>query len=56
MIVKLLVKVLFLREDLSDIRDIEEENGEPGGKGLKQNGSIEHHNGTLPSAEHKKNQ
>lgn len=55
MIVKLLVKVLFLREDLSDIRDIEEENGEPGGKGLKQNGSIGH-NGTLPSTEHKKTQ
>ena len=44
MIVKLLVKVLILREELSDIRDIEKD--EDGGKGLnehsnKRNGTIE---------------
>ena len=47
MIIKLLVKVLILREELSDIHDIEEEDEEKeGGKGLKghsgkENGTIE---------------
>lgn len=31
MIVKLLVKVLFLREDLEDVRDIKKEEGGSGG-------------------------
>lgn len=54
MIIKLLIKVLVLREDLSDIRDVEEEKGKTGGKGLKENGSLAHRNG--PSTEYKKKQ
>ena len=46
MIVNLLVKVLILREELSDIRDIKEDEDKVGGKGLKghsgnENGTIE---------------
>lgn len=48
MIVKLLLKVLVFREELVDIRDIEEE--EEVGKGLKENGL------TNGSTEHKKKQ
>ena len=54
MIVKLLVKVLILREKLSDTRDIEEEKGE--GDVAKKNGgrASKKHNGSLQAHEDKK--
>jgi ceramide synthetase len=58
MIVKLLVKVLILREELSDVRDIKKEDGEIEGetKEVHKNGGESRINGHLASHEDKKRQ
>ena len=40
MIIKLLVKVLFLKEELSDVRDIKNEEGESEAPTLHENGGT----------------
>ena len=59
MILKLLVKVLILREELSDIRDIEDENSGEGETTRQNKGnktSTKKPNGTVSSSDDKKRQ